>query len=137
MRVFNSDSTNICRIAKLKERRILHNLLIDHVMIWSELRYLICAQVVRFDCWVVGGETGPIATVQVVGWWNSLQLSGSGLEPDPELDREFRTIAHMKHMYALQDHHYLTVEIQLNRLWLSEFGARDEVNAVMYLDTVN
>jgi hypothetical protein len=43
----------------------LNNLHIHHVMIRSELKYLIGAKVVRLKCGVFGGKTGPIATVRV------------------------------------------------------------------------
>jgi len=52
----------------VKEPIILHNLRIDHVMIWSELWYSIGAKAVRLKCLVFGGKTGPIATVQVFVW---------------------------------------------------------------------
>jgi len=60
---------------------------------WSELRYLIGARVVMSKCRVVSGKTGPIATVRLVVWWYLLQQSGFGLEPHPELTREFGTVA--------------------------------------------
>jgi len=57
----------------VKELLKLHNLCIDHVMIQSELKYLISAKVVRLKCRVFGGKTGngpgfrvvkPVATVR-------------------------------------------------------------------------
>jgi len=50
---------------EVNERLELHNLRTDHVMIRSELRYLIGTKVVMLKCWVCGGNTGPIATVRV------------------------------------------------------------------------
>jgi hypothetical protein len=50
------------------ERQELHNLRTDHVMIRSQLKYLIAAKVVRLKCRVFGGKTGPMATVRVFVW---------------------------------------------------------------------
>jgi hypothetical protein len=46
----------------------LHTLRTDHVMIRSQLKYLIGAKVGRLKCWVFGGKTGPMATVRVFVW---------------------------------------------------------------------
>jgi len=56
-----------------------HNLHTGHVTIRSELRYLIGAKIVDLKYRVFGG--------------NLLQRSGSGLEPDPESNREFGPVA--------------------------------------------
>jgi hypothetical protein len=56
------------RMQDVKERQELHNLRIDHVMIRSQLKYLIGAKVVRLKCRVFGGKTGPMATVRVFVW---------------------------------------------------------------------
>jgi len=53
---------------EVKERLELHNLRTDHVMIRSQLKYLIGAKVVRLKCRVFGGKTGPMATVRVFVW---------------------------------------------------------------------
>jgi len=53
---------------EVKERLELHNLRTDHVMIRSQLRYLIGAKVVRLKRRVFGGKTGPMATVRVFVW---------------------------------------------------------------------
>jgi len=50
---------------EVKEGPKLHNLPIDHVMIQSELRYLIAANILRLKCLVFGDITSPIATVWV------------------------------------------------------------------------
>ena len=63
----------------MKELLELHNLRTDHIMIRSELQYLIGGQVVMLKCRVVCG--------------NPLQRFGSGLEPDPEPIREFGPVA--------------------------------------------
>jgi len=75
----------------------LHNLRIDHVTIWSELKNLIGAQVVSFPCRVVDLKTGPIAFVRVIVGEIPLPQSGSGLERDPELTREFGTVPSTGH----------------------------------------
>ena len=63
----------------MKEGLKLHNLPTDHVTIRSELRYFIGAKIVDLICRVFGE--------------NPLQRSGSGLELDPELNREFGPVA--------------------------------------------
>jgi hypothetical protein len=57
----------------------LYILRTDHVMIQSQLRFLIGAKIVDLKCRVFGG--------------NPLQRSGSGLELDPEPNREFGPVA--------------------------------------------
>ena len=49
-----------------KERLQLQNLRIDHVVIRSELKYLIRAIIVKLKCRVFGGKTGSIAMVLVL-----------------------------------------------------------------------
>ena len=77
----------------MKERIKLHNLHIDHVMIQSELKYLIGAKLVVLKCRVFGGKTGPIATVQVFIWYDPLQRFGCGSESYPDPTQEFGTVA--------------------------------------------
>jgi len=62
----------------------MHNLRTDHVMIRSELEYLIGAKVVHLICRVFAGKTGPIATVRFLVWYNPLPRFGSGPNPNPE-----------------------------------------------------
>ena len=63
----------------MKERLELHNLHTDHIMIRSELKYLIGEKVVMLKCQVLCG--------------NPLQRFGSGLEPDPEPNWECGPVA--------------------------------------------
>jgi hypothetical protein len=44
------------------------NVRIHHVMIRSELKYLIGGKVVRLKCQGIGHKPGPIATVWVFMW---------------------------------------------------------------------
>jgi len=69
-----------------KEGLTLHNLRTNHVTIRSELRYLIGAKIVDLKCRVFGGHP--------------LERSGSGLEPDPEPDREFGPVANTNGMWS-------------------------------------
>jgi len=55
-------------IRELNVRLELHNRGTDHVVIRSQLKYLIAAKVVRLTCRVFGGKTGPIAKVRVFVW---------------------------------------------------------------------
>jgi len=52
----------------VKERLILPNLPIDHVVIRSELSYLIRANNVRLKCQVFGCKSSPSAKVRVSVW---------------------------------------------------------------------
>jgi len=53
---------------QMKEGLQLDNLRNDHVMIRSQLKYLIGAQIVSSKFRVFGGTTTPIATVRVFVW---------------------------------------------------------------------
>jgi len=53
---------------EVKQQVEMHNLRTDHVMIRSELKYLIGAKVVNLKCQVFVGKTGPIATVWFLVW---------------------------------------------------------------------
>jgi hypothetical protein len=53
---------------ELKKRVEMHNLHTDHVMIRSELKYLISTKVVNLKCWVFPSKTGPIAKVRFLVW---------------------------------------------------------------------
>ena len=53
---------------EVKQRVEMHNLRTDHVMIQSELKYLIGAKVVNLKCRVFAGKTGRIATVRFLVW---------------------------------------------------------------------
>jgi len=53
---------------EVKEQEEVPNLCMDHITIRSELKYLIWAKFVRLKWLVFGGETGPIAMVQVFVW---------------------------------------------------------------------
>jgi hypothetical protein len=50
---------------ELKERRKRRNAYTDHVMVRSELKYLIAAKIVNLKCQVLVGKTGPFPTVRV------------------------------------------------------------------------
>jgi len=60
----------------------MHNLHTDHIMIRSELKYLIGGKVVVLKFWVLCG--------------NLLRRFGSGLELDPKLNREFGPVANTR-----------------------------------------
>jgi len=71
----------------VKKRLDLHNLHTDHIMIQSELKYLIGGKVVMLKCPVLCG--------------NPLQRFGSGLEPDPEPNQEFGPLGNTR---CIQEH---------------------------------
>lgn len=71
---------------EVKLRVTPNNHCINHVMIQSQLRHLIGAKVVSLKRQVVGGETGPIATVQVVGVVQPISMVQFKLEPGPSPD---------------------------------------------------
>jgi len=64
---------------EVQERLELHNLRTDHIMIRSELKYLIGGKVVMLKSRVL--------------WGTPLQRFGSRLDPDPELNRAFGPVA--------------------------------------------
>jgi len=80
-------------VREVKERLKLHNLRTDHVMIRSELKYLIGAKIVNLKCRVFGGKTGPMATVRVFGVVRPVATVRFRVEPYPEPTREFGPVA--------------------------------------------
>ena len=68
----------------MKEGLELHNLRTDHIMIRSELKYLIGGRVAMLKCQVLCG--------------NPLQRFGSGLETDPEPNQELGPVANTSWM---------------------------------------
>jgi len=78
---------------EVKERLTLQNLHIDHVTILSELQYLIGAKGVKLKWLGFGGKTSPIATDPVIGVIKPVLTVWQGAEPEPELNREFGTVA--------------------------------------------
>ena len=77
----------------MKERLKLHNLRTDHVMIQSELKYLIGAKIVNLKCRVFGGKTGPMATVRVFGVVRPIATVRFRVELYAEPTREFGPVA--------------------------------------------
>jgi hypothetical protein len=82
---------------EVKEGLKLDNLRTDHVMIRSELKYLIAATIVDFKCRVVGGKTAPFPTVRVFHVVKPIATVRFRVEPNPELTREFGPIANTEH----------------------------------------
>jgi hypothetical protein len=91
----------------VKEQVELHNLRTDHVIIRSELKYLIGGKVVMLKCRVLGSETGPFPVGRVLGSETGPFPVGRvfrvvrpiatvqfQVEPEPELTRRFGPIAH-------------------------------------------
>ena len=77
----------------MKLRLKLHNLRIDDVMIWSEHRYFIGAKIVNLKCRVFGSKTGPFSTVQVCCVLTPVATVRIKVEPEPEPNQEFGTMA--------------------------------------------
>jgi hypothetical protein len=78
---------------EVKERLELDNLRTDHVMIRSELKYLIGAKIVDLKCWVFGGKTAPFPRVQVFHLVRPVATVRFHVEPNPEPTREFGPVA--------------------------------------------
>ena len=78
---------------EVKERLKLHNLLTDHVVIRSELKYLIGAKMVNFKCRVFGGKAAPFPTVRVFRVVRPVATVRIRVEPDPEPTRQFGPVA--------------------------------------------
>jgi hypothetical protein len=75
------------------EQLKLPNLHIDHVVIRSELKYLIGATIVNLKCRVFGCKTGPFPTVRVFREVRTVATVRFRVEPDPELTRQFGPVA--------------------------------------------
>ena len=73
----------------MKEGLKLHNLRTDHVVIQSELKYLIGAEMVNFKCRVVGGKTAPFPTVWVLRVIRPVATVRVRVELDPEPTWQF------------------------------------------------
>jgi len=74
---------------EVKEGLTLDNLRTDHVMIRSELKYLIGAKIVDLKCQVFGGKTAPFPTVRVFRVVRPVATVQFQVEPNPEPTREF------------------------------------------------
>ena len=81
----------------MKERLKLHNLRTDHVVIRSELKYLIGAKMVNFKCRVFGGKTAPFPMVRVFRVVRPMATVRVRVEPDPEPTRQFGPVANTIH----------------------------------------
>jgi hypothetical protein len=77
----------------VKERVELHNLRTDHVMIRSELKYLIGGKVVTLKCRVFDGKTGPIAVGEVFCVVRPVATVQIRVQPDLEPTLEFGPVA--------------------------------------------
>jgi hypothetical protein len=77
----------------VKGRVELHTLRTDHVMIRSELKYLIGGQVVILKCRVFVGKTGPFPVGRVFRRVRPVVTVRFWVKPEPELIREFDPVA--------------------------------------------
>jgi hypothetical protein len=75
------------------ERLRLPNLHTDHVMIQSEVKYLIGATIVNLRCRIVRGKTGPVPIVRVLRVVRPVSTVQFRVELYPELTLEFGPIA--------------------------------------------
>jgi hypothetical protein len=95
-RVFNRDSTNIVPITNLdpggERAHTLHTIHSDYVVIRSELKYSIGAQLVKLKFRDFGVKTSQIPTVQVFMSYDQLQQFGSRSEPVREPTLQFGTV---------------------------------------------
>jgi len=78
---------------EVKEGLKLDNLRTDHVMIRSELKYLIGAKIVDLKCRVFGGKTAPFPTVRVFRVVRPVATFRFRVESNPEPTREFGPVA--------------------------------------------
>jgi len=86
----------------MKERRELHTLRTDHVMIRSELKYSIGGKDAMLKCQVFGGKTGPFPMGRVFRVVRPVATVRFRVEPDPEPTREFGPVANtMDHTVAV------------------------------------
>jgi hypothetical protein len=77
----------------VKEQLIVHNLHTDHVMIRSELKYVIGGTIVNLKSRVFGGKTGPFPTVQVVCVVRPIAMVRFRVEPFLDPAREYGPLA--------------------------------------------
>jgi len=77
----------------VKKRLKLHNLCTDHVVIRSELKYLIGAKMVNFKCLVFDCKTAPFPTVQVFRVVRPVATVRIWVDPDPDPTRQFGPVA--------------------------------------------
>jgi hypothetical protein len=82
---------------EVKEGLKLDNLHTDHVMIRSELKYLIGAKIVDLKCRVFGGKTAPFPTVRVFRVVRPVATVRFRVELNPEPTREFGPVANTTH----------------------------------------
>jgi len=80
----------------MKEQVEPHNLCFDHVLIRSELKYLIRGNIVRLNCRVFGGKTSPFAVGRVFCVVRHVATVRFWVESEPEPTRQFGTIANKK-----------------------------------------
>jgi hypothetical protein len=73
---------------EVKEQVELHNLHTDHVMIRSELKYLIGVKVVLLDCWVFSGNSGPFLVGRVFRVVRPVATVRVRVSPESEPTRE-------------------------------------------------
>jgi hypothetical protein len=69
---------------------------------------------VDWKCWIVGGKTGPMATVRVFMWEEPFQPFGSGFNVIPEVLEQIGTIAH-----TTIDVHYQNATGTVSELFLT------------------
>jgi len=78
---------------EVKEGLKLNNLRTDHVMIRSELKYLIGAKILDLKCRVFGGKTAPFPMVRVFRVARPVAIFRFWVEPNLEPTREFGPVA--------------------------------------------
>jgi hypothetical protein len=81
---------------EVKEGLKLDNLRTDHVVIRSELKYLIGAKIVDLKCRVFGGKTAPFPTVRVFRVVRPVATVRFQVERNPEPTREFGPVANTR-----------------------------------------
>jgi len=92
-----------------KERLKLQNVHIHHVVIRSELRYLVRAKSVNWKWRVFGGKTGPWPNVRVFGVGRPIATVRFRVGPEPESTREFWPVANTDEEVAWLCEHYRIV----------------------------
>jgi len=81
---------------EVKEGLKLVNLRSDHVMIRSELKYLIGAKYVDLKYQVFGGKSAPFRTVWVFRVVRPVAMVRFQVEPNPEPTRDFVAVANTR-----------------------------------------
>ena len=100
----------------MNERVEQHNLSTDHVMIQSELKYLIGGKVVMLKCQVFGGKTCPFPVGRVFCVVRTVATVGFQVKLEPEPTWEVGPVANTTPSISASQTHLCTIN-QMSQTW--------------------